>query len=81
MKFCKLRDKFKQKKFQSLYFVFEYWFRDIKGGYFDFSHLTESKNIYITEIYMKKKQYKSSFIKNHRITKKKKKKKKMMVFP
>ena len=27
----------------------------IKGGYLDFSHLTELKNIYITEIYMKKK--------------------------
>ena len=25
-----------------------------KGGYLDFSHLTELKNIYITEIYMKK---------------------------
>ena len=25
------------------------------GGYLDFSHLTELKNIYITEIYMKKK--------------------------
>ena len=44
----------------------------IKGGHLDFSHLTELKNIYITEIYMKK-QYKSSWIKNHRITKKKKK--------
>ena len=29
----------------------------LKGGYLDFSHLTELKNIYITEIYMKK-QYK-----------------------
>ena len=27
MKFGTLRDKFKLKKFQSLYFVFEYWFR------------------------------------------------------
>ena len=26
-----LRDTFKLKKFQNLYFVFEYWFRDIKG--------------------------------------------------
>ena len=26
----------------------------IKGGYLDFSHLTELKNIYITEIYIKK---------------------------
>ena len=32
-------------------------------------HLTELKNIYITEIHMKK-QYKSSIIKNHKITKK-----------
>ena len=38
-----------------------------KGGYLDFSHLTELKNIYITEIYMKK-QYKSPRIKNHKIT-------------
>ena len=29
MKFGILTDKFKLKKFQSLYFVFEYWFRDI----------------------------------------------------
>ena len=43
-----------------------------KGGYLDFSHLTELKNTYrsITEIYMKK-QYKSSRIKNHKIIKKK----------
>ena len=26
----------------------------LKGGYLDFSHLTELKNIYITEIYLKK---------------------------
>ena len=43
----------------------------VKGGYLDFSHLTESKNIYITEIYVKK-QYKSSRIKNPKFTKKKK---------
>ena len=42
----------------------------IKGGYLDFSHLTELKNIYITEIYIKKKQYKSSITKNHKIKKK-----------
>ena len=36
-----------------------------KGGYLDFSHLTELKNIYITEIDMKK-QYNSSKIKNHK---------------
>ena len=35
-----------------------------KGGYLDFSHLTELRNIYITEIYMKK-QYKSSVTKNY----------------
>ena len=40
------------------------------GGYFDFSHLTELKNIYVTEIYIRK-QYKSSKIKNKEITKKK----------
>ena len=39
-----------------------------KGGYLDFSHLTELKTICITEIYMKK-QYKSSIIKNHKIKK------------
>ena len=41
----------------------------IKGGYLDFSHLAELQNLYITEIYMKK-QYKSSRIKNKKITKK-----------
>ena len=41
-----------------------------KGGYLDFSHLPESKDTYITEIYMKK-EYKSSIIKNHKITNKK----------
>ena len=41
--------------------------KGFKGGYSDFSRLTELKNIYITEIYMKKK-YKSSRIKNHKIT-------------
>ena len=42
----------------------------LKGGYLDFSYLTELKiYIYITEIYMKK-QYKSSIIKNHQITNK-----------
>ena len=41
-----------------------------KGGYLDFSHLTELKNMYITEIYMKKKNH-STRIKNHEITKKK----------
>ena len=47
----------------------------LEGGHLDFSHLTEFKKLYIAEIYMKK-QYKSSIIKNHRITEKK-----MMVFP
>ena len=42
--------------------------RGFKGGYLHFSHLTELKNIYITEIYMRK-QYKSSKIKNKKITK------------
>ena len=45
----------------------------VKGGYLEFSHLTEFENMYITGIYMKK-QYKSSIIKNHIITKEKKKK-------
>ena len=42
---------------------------EFKGGYLDFSHPTELKNIYITEIYMKK-QYKSPITKNHKIKKK-----------
>ena len=41
-----------------------------KGGYVDFSHLTELKDIYITEIYMKK-YYKSSISKDHKKKKKK----------
>ena len=44
------------------------WYR-VKGGYLDFVHLTELRNIYITEIYMKK-QYKSSITRNHKIKKK-----------
>ena len=39
----------------------------VKGGHLDFSQLPELKDIYITEIYMKK-QYQSSIIKNHKIT-------------
>ena len=39
---------------------------NLERGYLDFSHLTELKNIYITEIYMKK-QYKSSITKNRKI--------------
>ena len=35
------------------------------GDYLDFSHLTELKNIYITEIYMKK-QYKSWITKRNK---------------
>ena len=41
----------------------------LKGGYSDFSHLTELKNIYITEIYMKN-LYKSSITNNKKIKKK-----------
>ena len=41
----------------------------LEGGYLDFSHLTELKNIYITEIHMKK-QYKSSITKIHEIEQK-----------
>ena len=44
-----------------------------KGGCIDFSHLTKLKNIYITEIY-KRKQNKSSDIKNKKKLQKKKKK-------
>ena len=51
-----------------LHSLFKNLLHNFKGGYLDFSHLTELKNIYITEIYMKK-QYKSSRIKNHKITK------------
>ena len=40
----------------------------LKGGYLDFSHLTELKNIDITEIYMKKKN-KSSITKKHQLKK------------
>ena len=32
----------------------DFYFIDLKGGYLDFSHLNELKNIDITEIYMKK---------------------------
>ena len=39
----------------------------LKGGYFDFSHLPELKNTYITGI-NKKKEIISSIIKNHKIT-------------
>ena len=45
--------------------------RVVKGGYLDFSHLSESKIVCITEICMKK-QYKSSIIQNFKITNKKK---------
>ena len=45
---------------------------NLKGGYLDFSHLTESKNIYITEIFVKD-LYKSSITKTKR--------KLLMVFP
>ena len=38
----------------------------LKGGHLDFSHLTEFKYIYITEMYMKK-QYKSLINKNHKM--------------
>ena len=41
-----------------------------KGGYLDFSLLTELEKIYIAEIYIKK-QYKSLITKNHKIKQKK----------
>ena len=48
----------------------------LKGGYLDFPHLTEIKNIHITEMYIKKKkkkkkQYKSSITKKYTIRKEK----------
>ena len=47
----------------------------LKGGHLDFSHLTELKNIYITEIFIyskkkkkkKKKPIQTLIIKNHKI--------------
>ena len=54
--------------FTNIVLVGRYW--DFKGGYLDFSHLTELKNICITKIYMKK-QFKSSITKNHKTRKKK----------
>ena len=39
----------------------------LKGGYLDFSPLTEFKNYFMAEIYIKKKLYKSSIIRNHKI--------------
>ena len=47
----------------------ELWKTGFKGCYLDFSNLAELKNIYTTEIYMKK-QYKSSITKNKKIEKK-----------
>ena len=40
-----------------------------KGGYLDFYISPKLKNIYITETYLKK-EYRSSVIKNHKITNK-----------
>ena len=47
--------------------------KPLKGGYLDFSHLTELENIYLTEIYKNKKPHthKSSITKNHKIKRKK----------
>ena len=47
--------------------VFKSFF--VKGGYLDFSHLTELKNIYLTEICMTK-RHKSSITKNYKIKQK-----------
>ena len=43
-------------KVSTLLFTFNFllWKNGLKGGYLDFSHLTELENIYITEIYRKK---------------------------
>ena len=60
--------------FSTKCFLLVYMYIDLlkfKGGYLDFSHLSESRNVYITEIYMKKKKIKSSIIRNHKITNKK----------
>ena len=44
----------------------------LKGGYLDFSHLTELNDMYITEIYMKKQyKYTTPITKNHKITNRK----------
>ena len=51
------------------YLCHRYSYLGLKGGYLDFSHLTELMNIYITEIYMKK-QYNSSISMNHKFKKK-----------
>ena len=69
---------FERKGFNASLAVLNQKYSSLKGGYLDFSHLTELKkniDLYITEIYMKK-QCKSLIIKNHKIVKKK-----MMVFP
>ena len=50
-----------------LHFKFSFHYSAFKGCYLDFSHPTDLK--YIAESYMKK-QYKSSIIKNYKITKK-----------
>ena len=47
--------------YMALIFHFKMHF---KGGYLDFSHLVELKNIYITEIYMKKKKKTIKIINN-----------------
>ena len=60
----------KLKTFDLSFMVWRTCWITLKGGYLDFSHLTELKNIYITEIYMRK-QYKSSKIKYKKITKNK----------
>ena len=46
----------------TIYSVYKNLLLSIKGGYLDFSHLTELKNVCITEIY--------KIIKNHKITQK-----------
>ena len=53
--------------FRTLEFIMIDSLYGVKDGYLDFSLLSELKSKYITEIYMKK-QYKSSRIKNHKIT-------------
>ena len=58
------------------YLTLSFIYTHFKGGYLEFSHLTELENKHIAEINMKK-QYKSSIMKNYKITHTKK----LMVFP
>ena len=43
-------------------------YSELKGGYLNFSHLTELKNIYVTKMYLKK-TIQITITKNHNIKK------------